>query len=384
MSTLRVRAYNVRFGDALLVSVPERTGDGAEEVRQLLIDVGNVLVGEGGADEVFGPVLEDVQAELAGRPLDLYVLTHEHMDHAQGLPYASEGLGIELAVRHAWLPASAAEDYYQRFPDAEKRRVTFDAIVRYFEAAPGRRTAGIDALLANNDYRSTDRCVDYLRKMAETTTYVFRGCDLSEASPFTEAQVEVWAPEEDATVYYGRFQPMALGVAEAEGEAPSLRTPLPPPGVDAGTFYRLVESRRRSSIDNLLQIDKANNNTSVVFSLEWRGWRLLFPGDAEQRSWREMDKREVLRPVHFMKVGHHGSWNGTPPPELLDKVLPETPPDERARMAVVSTHRDTYNDVPEEETLEAIGARAEVRRIGEDAAPSFVDLEFPDAGTEGG
>jgi beta-lactamase superfamily II metal-dependent hydrolase len=109
----------------------------------------------------------------------------------------------------------------------------------------------------------------------------------------------------------------------------------------------------------------------------------LFPGDAEQRSWKEMDKRGVLHPVHFLKVGHHGSWNGTPPPELLEKVLPEAPPDDRPRQAVVSTHRDTYNDVPEEETLEQIGLRAEVRRIGEDAATGLIDLEFPDPGAGG-
>jgi beta-lactamase superfamily II metal-dependent hydrolase len=377
MSTLRIRAYNVRFGDALLVSVPERSDGGAEETRHLLIDVGNVLTGEGGADEVFGPVMDDVQAELDGRPLDLYVLTHEHMDHAQGLPYASERLQVDLDVRQAWLPASAAEDYYERFPEAEKRRIMFDRITRYFGAAPERRTAAVDALLANNDYRSTDSCVEYLRKMAETTTYVFRGCDLKEANPFTEALVDVWAPEEDTTTYYGQFQPMVVGISEEEGEQ-RFRTPVPPPGVDAGTFYRLVEMRRRNSIDNLLQIDKANNNTSVVFSLEWRGWKLLFPGDAEQRSWKEMDKRGVLSPVHFLKVGHHGSWNGTPPPELLEKVLPEAAPDERPRSALVSTHRDTYNDVPEEATLEAIGARAEVHRIGEDAAASYADIEFED------
>jgi hypothetical protein len=54
--------------------------------------------------------------------------------------------------------------------------------------------------------------------------------------------------------------------------------------VDAGAFYDLVESRRRGFEDNLLAIDAANNNTSVVLLLEWRGWRLLFPGDAEVRS----------------------------------------------------------------------------------------------------
>lgn len=71
--------------------------------------------------------------------------------------------------------------------------------------------------------------------------------------------------------------------------------------------------------------------------LEWRRWRLLFTGDAEHRSWKEMNKRGVLKPVHFLKVSHHGSWNGTPSGEILDKILPPTPPDRRKRHAAVST-----------------------------------------------
>ena len=51
MSKLRVRAYNVRFGDAILVSVPEKRGS-REVTRTILIDVGNVLSGCGGEDSV--------------------------------------------------------------------------------------------------------------------------------------------------------------------------------------------------------------------------------------------------------------------------------------------------------------------------------------------
>src|SRR5206468_9988158 len=54
---LRVRLYNVRFGDAILVTVPDR--DPATNVvtkRHILIDVGNVLNKEGGDDTVFKPV----------------------------------------------------------------------------------------------------------------------------------------------------------------------------------------------------------------------------------------------------------------------------------------------------------------------------------------
>jgi beta-lactamase superfamily II metal-dependent hydrolase len=386
MSTLRVRAYNVRFGDAILVSIPDRDGQGHEETRHILFDVGNVLSGAGGVDEVFEPVLRDVLAMLAGRPLDLYVMTHEHMDHIQGLLYASQMLDLNLDVRNVWLPASAAEDYYDRFPNAKRRRLdlqeTFDSIQRYFEAATEQRSPLVDALRLNNDWRSTERCVAFLRGLTNPS-YVHRGFDLTGAHPFAEARLSIWAPEEDTTVYYGAFQPMALGVGSTGDEraTPTLTIPLPPAGVDAGTFYHLVELRRRTVIDNLLAIDKANNNTSIVVCLEWRGWRLLFPGDAEQRSWKEMNKQGMLQPVDFLKVAHHGSWNGTPPPSLLDKILPAPAPDGRERRALVSTCANTYHGVPDDPTVGEIRRRAELVTVGDPAGPPFVDLEFEATGS---
>jgi beta-lactamase superfamily II metal-dependent hydrolase len=385
MSTLRVRAYNVRFGDAILVSVPDRDPQGQETTRHILFDVGNVLSGAGGIDDVFEPVIRNVLEELDGRPLDLYVSTHEHLDHVQGLLFASEQLGLDLDVQHVWLPASAATDYYDRFPNARKRRLqleeTFDQIQRYLDAAEDQPSTLVHSLRLNNDYRSTGKCVDFLRRLADPT-YVFRGADLTGAHPFTEARLTVWAPEEDTTVYYGGFQPMALGLGEdAEpGTASALPGVIPPPGVDAGAFYQLVEARRQTAVDNLLGIDKANNNTSVVVCLEWRGWRLLFPGDAEQRSWKEMDRQGMLAPVHFLKVAHHGSWNGTPPLTLLDKLLPVDPVDDRPRHALVSTCADTYHNVPDTMTVAEVGRRATVVTVGQADSPEFADLEFESQG----
>ena len=66
MSDLVVRAYNVGFGDAILVSVPEATGDNTEETRHLLIDVGNLLAGEGNQDEVFTGVVADIAERTGG------------------------------------------------------------------------------------------------------------------------------------------------------------------------------------------------------------------------------------------------------------------------------------------------------------------------------
>ena len=140
MDKLRVRIYNVHFGDAILISVPDRTPGAGVVTRHILIDLGNVSssLGEGGEDAVLLPVVQDVLHVLGGRPLDLYVMTHEHLDHVQGLLYAFRKLGLRLPVSHVWLTASAAPNYYETHPSAKKKfeaaRASFAEIERFFAA----------------------------------------------------------------------------------------------------------------------------------------------------------------------------------------------------------------------------------------------------------
>jgi beta-lactamase superfamily II metal-dependent hydrolase len=388
MDELRIRLYNVRFGDAILISVPDRDQTLKPLTRYILIDVGNVMGGEGGQDIVFGPVIENVIEELDGQPLDLYVMTHEHMDHVQGLLYAnrnvvpSHDLKQKLRIQHAWLTASSAPDYYGNHSEARRKldeaRAAYKESERFMAASPEAQPVAIKALMANNNPRDTSDCVDYIRTLAEHTWYVHRELDLAGKHPFQEARLEIWAPEEDTSIYYGAFQPVQFGVmpGQGQGEKSALTMPLPPSGVDAGAFYNLVAIRRSGYIDNLLAIDKAANNTSVVFCLEWRGWRLLFLGDAELRSWKEMGKRNLLKPVHFLKVSHHGSHTGTPPVESLEKVLPITSPDARSRYGAVSTFVGTYNGVPDSDTLAEIEQRCELRDVRSEPDGGFIDIQI--------
>jgi len=201
--------------------------------------------------------------------------------------------------------------------------------------------------------------------------------------PLRDARFEIWAPEEDTSEYYGRYKPMSFARARATGEggAPARPPrPLPPPGVDTGAFYNLVDIRQGSYVDNLLAIDYAANNTSIVFCLEWHGWRLLFSGDAEHRSWKTMDKYGQLKPVHFFKVSHHGSANGVPPADLLEAILPAQAPDDRQRQAVVSTYPGTYQHVPDRELLRrSLEPRCQLYYVDKGLVGDgeWVDVEFP-------
>lgn len=386
MSRLRVRAYNVLFGDALLVSVPDEDESGAPVTRHMMVDFGNALSTAGGADDVFEDILEDILQQLDGEPIDLYVMSHEHLDHIQGPLFASTQLQRQLTAREVWLPASAEPGYYETHPNAREKRLQaieiYQQIAAFVGADAGHPT--LNTLMLNNNPRRTADCVEQIRGMkvdGQPPVYVHRELDLTGQHPFRRAEVTVWAPEEDTSIYYGRFKRMNLGLTSpAAGEETVEPLALaPPPGVDAGAFYDLVSQRRTGLVENLFTIDKASNNSSIVFTLHWAGWVLLFSGDAEERSWKEMDKRQLLAPVHFFKISHHGSHNGTPPDEMLDLILPPAPQDQRQRRALVSTHPEAYDSVPDEPTIAAVAGRvAEMRSTTEVGPGEFIDFEFSD------
>jgi hypothetical protein len=392
VSDLVVRAYNVGFGDAILVSVPEATTGGPEETRHLLIDVGNLLAGEGNQDAVFTGVVQDI-AERTGGTVDLYVMTHEHLDHVQGL-LAAKRAGVDLTARHAWLTGSAHPDYYVNHPEAKKRKFTLELALedahRIVAAAPD---PWLEMMVRNNSTMlppgalglSTRDYVDHLRTIAppDQTHYVDRTTtNLDQKHPFTEASVRILAPEEDTSSYYSRrgsapTLTTAGPVTEPTGvrESP-LGLSVPPVGVEPGGFFDLQASRRTGTRRQIREIDKANNNTSLVIELEWRGWRLLFAGDAELDSWERMHERG-LRPVHFLKVSHHGSHNGTYD-ELFDQLLPAQSPDGRDRHALVSTHDGDWDSVPDTDgTLSLYSSRCTLHDTRTVAHGASLEIRFP-------
>ena len=389
MNELIIRMYNVHFGDAILISIPDEDG-GNPKMRHILIDVGNVRSGAGGLNEVFEPAINDILKVLGDEPLDLYIMTHEHLDHVQGLLWSAKGmfdyengeLKDKLKVKHAWLPISAHPDYYNTHTEAKKKfdlaSETYHQIKNFAAISPFSDKEQLDILLQNNDRfvpfdaqnlsigRTAD-CVEYLRNLADETHYVHRSIgqpsgqntpvfNLNDTHPFETIDFEIWAPEENSADYYGRFRPMSLGMVVSRNEPPALVNAVPPAGVEANAFYNLINFRKGGLLDNLLAIDKAANNSSIVFCLKWKNWRFLFPGDAEERSWKEMNKENVLSPVDFLKISHHGSHNGTPAKDILEKIFPENGPNRDKRQAAVSTFENTYNGIPHGESFEELEA----------------------------
>ena len=379
---LIVRVYNVGFGDAVLVFVPDRDEAGRPVTHHILIDVGNVLAGPGSGNAVYDAIFTDVLQVLNGRRLDLYISTHEHLDHVEGPLHAAVALGKTVKADHVWMTASAEGDaYYERHPDAKRKKLALEETFRRLR--PLVAASGSDRwrnMLVNNDFEptmtaagrraSTRDCISHIREeMGGAVHYLYAGAPMEGAHGFREASFRILAPVENTAEYYGRSRPFSL--TNLEGDAAGAGTQaLPPPGVDAGAFYDLVRSRGGGFPETLLAIDKAANDTSLVVELTWRGRRLLFVGDAELGSWKKMLASGGLQPVDFLKVGHHGSHNGTPFDDL-DALLP---PREEPRQVAVSTCCGAYNGVPHGLTMEALGKRATVHDTRTVEVGKYIDV----------
>jgi hypothetical protein len=182
-----------------------------------------------------------------------------------------------------------------------------------------------------------------------------------------------------------------------------------PPNISRLDFRRL-QSRMLSSAFAFAELSsKVTNNTSVVLLIEWKGKRLLFVGDAEwdtkfkegkaNGAWNVMwheRKARLNAPIHFLKIGHHGSENATPwndqedgtvtePSTILDAILPV--PSAAAlpqACAVVSTKRKNYETIPRTALLAELGRRVRNVRnysaeLGANAShlPKFNQFEKP-------
>ncbi len=169
-----------------------------------------------------------------------------------------------------------------------------------------------------------------------------------------DVKIKVLAPEEDASVYYSKNSPefMTAMADRLGGENPPINPkkkyqgPEPPSHVAKEEFEHLREDIAELDMTDLLAIDKAANNTSLVVQIEFGGKLMLFAGDAEAESWAIMKKKKLLDKVDILKVAHHGSINGMPF-EGANSVVQYLI--SKKTTAIVSTRKGVYGSTTESE-----------------------------------
>jgi len=391
---LLVRAYNVGCGDCIYIRIPNES-DG----RHILIDCGKK-----GDDALLKKALDDlVQNELpsAGggkKRLDLIVATHRHEDHIKGF---NPDWFKNIQVKHIWL--SAAMD--PQHPQAEKMRALHqfaDHAMKEMKAQGVALSPEIELLASlygvSNDI--ADQCLmkDLPAANEINPSYVHAGMSSKDLGvDLDDATIHVLGPEKDIDRYYlGEEADTSLrslhGIAMAFKSRSTPAADKVPTNISAADFHQLQSRLLSNGLSFAEKDSEIQNNTGVVLLLEWRKRRLLFVGDAEwagefregkqNGSWNVMWEKQhdklLKAPIDFLKIGHHGSINATPPPpdhirrsagarsrgqgpsvkEILDTILPLPKEGKKPRaQAITSTEREFYNPIPEGMLLVELGKR---------------------------
>jgi beta-lactamase superfamily II metal-dependent hydrolase len=385
---LLVRAYNVGCGDCIYVRIPNQ-GDG----YHILIDCGKK-----GDDVLLQQAVEHLaRNELpnAGggkRRLDLIVATHRHEDHIKGF---DTDWFKNIQVRNIWLSA-VMDPNHKQAGNVQKLHAFAGQVVKSIKAQGLALSPDLELLTAlygvSND--AADECLMKVLPKANNIQprYVHAGMSSKKdlGLDLGDATIHVLGPEEDIDHYYlgeeadktlHAMQGLSRGFAAKGVPATADQRPA---NISASDF-RCLQTRLLSNALGFAEKDtEIQNNMSVVLLIEWSGRRLLFVGDAEWNgefrdgkqngSWNVMwEKRhaKLNTPVDFLKIGHHGSINATPPPpeagkatgassvkQILDAILPLPKAGKMpTAQAIVSTEREFYDPIPEAKLLVELGNR---------------------------
>ena len=387
--TVRVRMYNVGFGDCFVLEFPRED----QPPFRVLVDCGAHRAGyprRGWTPEdAVCAIISDLTAETALARLDVVVATHRHQDHVSG--FASPRWQ-DVEVEQVWMPwtenphdpeATAIRERQSRL--ALGLQLAFNGPqfgARWTEAGPAE---ALQALAANSlaneaamrTLHSGFRGRPPRRFLAARDTYAPEECP--------GLTVHVLGPSKDRDVIRDMDPPsgqsylrhleghLAAATAATEPVGSQRRpfarhftiAPADYEGGDAGPvasddikqIARTV--MRDDDLAAAVSLDKAINGTSLMLMFEFGNAFLLFPGDAQWGTWnaalRDNISRELIARTTFYKVGHHGSHNATPVAFLAD-VLPAN-----VRMwAAASVHPvQAWPEIPRQPLLAELRKRAE-------------------------
>jgi beta-lactamase superfamily II metal-dependent hydrolase len=405
---LLIRAYNVGCGDCIYVRIP-----GPDGGFNILIDCGKK-----GDDRLLKKAIDHLATELpvgskpTTRRLDLIVATHRHEDHIKGF---DPRWFDDIEVKNIWL--SVAMD--PKHPQATGVNRLHALATRAMRALSenGQALSPDVELLASMYGVSNDAADELLMKTLPAKNgikpkYVHSGMKHGLKLP-AGAQIHILAPEKDVDHFYlgeeldttlRGFNGLTAALSPPAAAAAARNTTAQPANISTSDFQVLQSRMLSNGLAFAAKESSIQNNLSVVLLIEWKGRRLLFVGDAEWEGefkagkhngswnvmWQKHRKTHLKTPVDFLKIGHHGSINATPPPAtekprsasvsaesvyaILDTILPVPKRGKPSAQAIVSTEREFYNPIPECRLLVDIARRvSNTRDYGERLKKKGID-----------
>lgn len=388
---ITVRMYNVGFGDAFLVLIPD-----GNRLRRILFDCGSIEAAAATPmSSIVARIVQDV-TDADGIPrIDVVVATHRHKDHVSGFGLPAWD---KVEVSEVWMPWTEhpTDEVARQIRDVQSRLAlgldeSLKAQSAALNATEQKKLRRYQDVVENALMLSNDKAMKTLHsgfggspqrrflpeKSGNTRTL--------ETTALPNVKIHVLGPSRQREVIRDMNPPKGESFLRLRDVADRQTSPLPAPfaaefreekytGAGA-TEEDLQEIQRAGSLSDLavaVALDKAVNGTSLMLLLEVSGTFLLFPGDAQWGTWNAVmedpEWKELLGRIAFYKIGHHGSHNATPK-EFVEKMIPD------GIHAMASTlPRQIWPDIPKQELL--TGLNEKNAKIARSDQPANVGKAF--------
>lgn len=360
-ASIRIRMYNVGFGDCFLLQIPTDAGP-----KRIVIDCGSLKNKHYNIKQISDQLIKDVTDPDGVPRIDVLVMSHRHADHISG--FTNERWAA-VEVGEIWMPwIESPTD-----PEAKKLWKKQKEQAKALQFAVERQVdLGLDldplladvaaAALSNEDclavlhggfakkvkpkfYPKDDKVVEKIDSdtLAGVDIFVLgpprtRGA-LNQADPPTN-QILLDGFNIDIDGSREKVRPFGEDW-EDEGHVW--------PNFDPNAI-NVAASQRRLYEAIAAELDAEINNTSLILIFKVGDEYLLFPGDAQWGPWERVladeEALDLLRRVTFLKVGHHASHNATPATMLRDIIGKENKRGGQVKAMISMTPYSRWKGIP--------------------------------------
>lgn len=260
---MKITFVNSGYAEGILIQCEDPSAENRTFV--MTVDGGGANDSEF-ADNSSGRIpMADYLKKIGLDHIDLMVSTHTHEDHISGQLRCAE----LLPPRVLW--QTLPPDQYKEFPELDESQAT--------------NLSQTNFLAALNDYRSLCMVTEEHGGTIEKITAGFS------CSPCKDLTIRVLAPD---TEREKQLETMMAELYASEGQ--------------------------EDFLDKLNGVDGKLNNFSIILMLEYKGKRILLPGDTNRNGFDGLSGDAIK--ADLFKVGHHGQLDGASE-ELMKKVAPK-------------------------------------------------------------